>query len=641
MREIKESISENLNAQKIVIIADTCHSASIEGGRRSSINSTAVQNKFFEELAKSEEGTAFISSADANEVAFEDKKWGDGRGVFTHFLLEGLRGKADGYGGGKKDGIISIGELFEYVRHNVKENTEHKQHPSIGTSPYDRNLPLYFTNYILESLTDFSSSISFSSIQERLEYIVNLLQNGQVNDFNNLRKNEDPQIYLPNIDLSDKNLLGIDLHESFLPESIFKKTKMKGANLTGAILTKADLTEADLRSADLSGAKLDGAKLVSVKLQGANLKGMINFSNADLTGADLRGVDLDGMVNFEGAILHNVDFEGSNIDKVDKVLLRLNGADIKNVNGLPSISKPSNKYSIALKHFSENISDLFNKYSISVDNKKIIEELIKQLVKNVESIQSLETIKIESLETIKNSEKGNLQIKIKSLIQMILKVLPLEIQISESFSILTPLNEFLDDSNNITINQLVEYEIQSLKLKNEYEKKLLNIIRSDDHVTNLDFGQDLIILASSESDAVSRERNNCIHHYSNDLPHTHGAFSFHLIEGLDGKADYSNNGIITIYGLKKYIEEQMKYENRRKIVYHTSSWDIENIIITKSQEKFNARISALIKDAKDLLENKDPKTNFVDIFTLEDAAHKVEELIILDPKNKEIPLVHQ
>ena len=492
MREIKESISENLNAQKIVIIADTCHSASIEGGRRSSINSTAVQNKFFEELAKSEEGTAFISSADANEVAFEDKKWGDGRGVFTHFLLEGLRGKADGYGGGKKDGIISIGELFEYVRHNVKENTEHKQHPSIGTSPYDRNLPLYFTNYILESLTDFSSSISFSSIQERLEYIVNLLQNGQVNDFNNLRKNEDPQIYLPNIDLSDKNLLGIDLHESFLPESIFKKTKMKGANLTGAILTKADFTEADLILADLSGAKLDGAKLVSVKLQGANLKGMINFSNADLTGADLRGVDLDGMVNFEGAILHNVDFEGSNIDKVDKVLLRLNGADIKNVNGLPSISKPSNKYSIALKHFSENISDLFNKYSISVDNKKIIEELIKQLVKNVESIQSLETIKIESLETIKNSEKGNLQIKIKSLIQMILKVLPLEIQISESFSILTPLNEFLDDSNNITINQLVEYEIQSLKLKNEYEKKLLNIIRSDDHVTNLDFGQDLI-----------------------------------------------------------------------------------------------------------------------------------------------------
>ena len=44
----------------------------------------------------------------------------------------------------KKDGIISIGELFEYVRDNVKENTEYKQHPLIGSSRFDRNLPLYF-----------------------------------------------------------------------------------------------------------------------------------------------------------------------------------------------------------------------------------------------------------------------------------------------------------------------------------------------------------------------------------------------------------------------------------------------------------------------------------------------------------------
>ena len=190
MREIQDSIRENLNAQKIIIIADTCHSAAIGGdiGRRGSINSTAMINKYFEELAKSEEGTALITSAEANEVAFEDKKWGDGHGVFTHFLLEGLRGKADGYGGGKKDGIISIGELFEYVRYNVKENTDQKQHPLIGSSPYDRNLPLYFTDYI-DSQTDFSPSFSFSSDQERLEYILNLLQNGQVNDFNNLRKN--------------------------------------------------------------------------------------------------------------------------------------------------------------------------------------------------------------------------------------------------------------------------------------------------------------------------------------------------------------------------------------------------------------------------------------------------------------------
>ena len=66
------------------------------------IMSTAIINKYFEELAKSQEGTALITSAEANEVAFEDKKWGGGHGVFTHYLLEGLRGKADGYGRGEK-----------------------------------------------------------------------------------------------------------------------------------------------------------------------------------------------------------------------------------------------------------------------------------------------------------------------------------------------------------------------------------------------------------------------------------------------------------------------------------------------------------------------------------------------------------
>ena len=78
-------------------------------------------------------------------------------------------------------------------------------------------------------------------------------------------------------------------------------------------------------------------KLVDAHLQGADLKGIIDFSHADLTGADLRGIDLEGEVNFEGAILHNVNFIGSNIDKAS---LKLDGADIKDIKGL-EISKSS------------------------------------------------------------------------------------------------------------------------------------------------------------------------------------------------------------------------------------------------------------------------------------------------------------
>ncbi|HSF51076.1 MAG TPA: pentapeptide repeat-containing protein, partial [Nitrososphaeraceae archaeon] len=617
-------------------------------------------NQYFDELAKSKEGTALLTSAEANEVALEDIKWGDGHGVFSHYLLKGLRGKADGYGGGKKDGIISIGELFEYVRDKVKEDTKNLQHPSIGTSPYDRNLPLYVTKYLVDNQIVFSS-ISFSFDQKRLEHILNLLENGQVEEFNNLRKNDNNQsIFLPKIDLSDKNLVGIDLHEAILQHSIFKKSKMKGANLTGAILTKADLTEADLRSADLTGAKLDGAKLVNVQLRGADLKGMIDFSNADLTGADLRGVDLDGMVNFEGAILHNVNFQGSNIDKVDKVLLRLNGADIRNVKGFPGTSEPINKYSNVLKQFSENISDLFNKYNVSVDNKKIVEESIKQLVKDIDSIQSSDTIK--------NIEKEKIQIKIKNLIQKIVEVLPLEIQqISESFSILAPLNEFLDKSNNVTINQLVEYETQRLKsvkeseiankrnnynlskikkmalemalappLEQEKKKNLfsVNLEKMSELYTQ---SQGKIVLASSEATVDSREKNDYIHD-EHDSPHSHGVFSFHLIEGLKGKAADPDTGIITIESLRKYIENQMLVEQKQRPIYAIAeASNFDNIKIAVDQETFERKIKKLVKEAEEIVERSDRTTGLVNIFALQDAAQKVNKLISLKSDHPEIP----
>jgi uncharacterized caspase-like protein len=488
MGEIQSAIHDNLLSKKIIIIADTCHSAAIGGdiGRRNVKNSSEIINRYFDELAKSKEGTALITSAEANEVAFEDKKWGNGHGVFTHFLLEGLRGKADGYGGGKKDGIVSVGELFEYVRDNVKKHTDNKQHPSIGTSPYDRNLPLYFMNIVFDSKTDFSS------------YILNLLQNGQIKEFNNLRIDyNNQQINLPNIDLSGKDLYAIDLHEAILTESIFKEAKMKDVNLTGAILSRADLTGADLRFAHLADVKLDGAKLINAQLQGADLKGIIDFSNANLTGADLRGLDLEGEVNFDGAILHNVSFVGSNLVKAS---LKLDGADMKNVTGL--------------------------------EIKKSFEPLAKE----------------------------------------------------------------------------------------KYDNK---------------FDQGMIILGSSHQDHLSKEKNNCVHS-ENDPPHSHGAFSYHLIEGLEGKAADADTGIISIDSLKRYIEKQMLAEQKQKPIYSIGgASNFGNIKIAIYQGKFEAKIQSLINEAMNLL--GDQSETFKNIFSLYDAAKKVNEIRSLIPDHPDIP----
>ena len=51
-----------------------------------------------------------------------------------------------------ENGIITVGELFEYVREEVKKATDHEQHPSIGTNPYDRNLPIAINQKIIKTI---------------------------------------------------------------------------------------------------------------------------------------------------------------------------------------------------------------------------------------------------------------------------------------------------------------------------------------------------------------------------------------------------------------------------------------------------------------------------------------------------------
>jgi uncharacterized caspase-like protein len=64
-----------------------------------------------------------ITASDANEVSVEKDELK--HGVFTFYLLEGLRGKAD-YDG---DGMITIDEIYRYVSTKVPQASGQDQHP--------------------------------------------------------------------------------------------------------------------------------------------------------------------------------------------------------------------------------------------------------------------------------------------------------------------------------------------------------------------------------------------------------------------------------------------------------------------------------------------------------------------------------
>lgn len=144
-------------------------------------------------------------------------------------------------------------------------------------------------------------------------------------------------------------------------------------------------------------------------------------------------------------------------------------------------------------------------------------------------------------------------------------------------------------------------------------------------------GKGKIILASSEANAPSREKENCMHYKDVGGPHTHGTFTYHLIEGLDGKAADKETGIINIETLQKYVEQQLIADGKQKPLYSIDeAFRTENIVLSKSLDLFNEKIGWLTEEADNLCKNND-------IQSLAQASKKVAELEKLDRKNNVIP----
>lgn len=119
MWDVKTALRRQISAERVIVIADACHSAGTQEGLG---DENAIAGGFSQLFSPSRRLS--MTAANSNEFSLEDARWG-GHGVFTHFLLEGLEGAGDLNG----NGIITFSEVFDYVQRNVRDATENRQNP--------------------------------------------------------------------------------------------------------------------------------------------------------------------------------------------------------------------------------------------------------------------------------------------------------------------------------------------------------------------------------------------------------------------------------------------------------------------------------------------------------------------------------
>jgi hypothetical protein len=122
-----QTIFNRIEAERVVVFLDACYSGAA-GGRTFASKKTRAMNVddlFLERLTRSK-GRAILTASRAAEVSLELPELG--HGVFTYYLIEGLKGAADL----NHDGIVSLQELYEYLEQQVTQKARSvggNQHP--------------------------------------------------------------------------------------------------------------------------------------------------------------------------------------------------------------------------------------------------------------------------------------------------------------------------------------------------------------------------------------------------------------------------------------------------------------------------------------------------------------------------------
>jgi len=128
-----------IEADRVVAFLDACYSGAA-GGRSFTSRKTraaGVDDAFLARLTQAK-GRAIVTASRPAEVSLELAELG--HGVFTYYLLQGLKGAADRNG----DGVVTLQELYEYLDQEVTRKARAaggNQHP-VMKGEMEGQLPL-------------------------------------------------------------------------------------------------------------------------------------------------------------------------------------------------------------------------------------------------------------------------------------------------------------------------------------------------------------------------------------------------------------------------------------------------------------------------------------------------------------------
>lgn len=128
--DVSNVVRTRLRAQKAVVILDTCHS---EGALTQTVTVPASISPRMLNQIREGTGRVILGASQEEENSYESPKYG--HGLFTYYLLQGLKTKKD----------APINQIFDYVKTHVEQDAAAngwKQHPFLSAS--QSAVPLMF-----------------------------------------------------------------------------------------------------------------------------------------------------------------------------------------------------------------------------------------------------------------------------------------------------------------------------------------------------------------------------------------------------------------------------------------------------------------------------------------------------------------